>query len=1190
MPTSLAAAPASASTDAAGPPAPVAPPWAPPAVAPSAPARHSDASHRTDRVADLPLDDDGAALVTQRDEVLVAPGLELTRFTRLSADGWLSGEILVARLGEGVEAGYVGPERAPGLPVVAGNATVTEMAAARDAVAAVNGDYFDINNSGAALGAAVDGGTLLKSANPGRERAAAFGPDGAGRLAELFLDGSLTWTTAGGGGGSMPLAGVNVTALPSGGVAVYDATWGSFSRARAIGAGETGVEVRLDPSGVVTAVGRPGEGQLGDGERAVVARPGGSAGALAALAPGDRVDVAYALRDAAGDGPGGAAGEVEVAVGGGAEDWLLEDGEVTSATGSHVELRHPRTAVGFGPDGRTAYFVVVDGRQAGSIGMDLYELGELFAQLGAEDAINLDGGGSSQMVARIPGDVGTSILNDPSDGYERRDANGLGLFVPAGSGRVTAYDVRTTVPADDAGRVFPGLHRTLVAKGYDEVMYPVGVAPTSWRDDSRAVRVSGRRDGTAVVTGSRPGTARVTARHLSGRGAAAGSTRVEVLGPLVRTAVGTPLITLADDAATAPLVLTGYDADGFAAPIEARDVTVTGGRGDDGEPVAELVPAGDGSFTVTALRGSGATSFTLAVTTRHGTVTSRVAVAVGLEDVTVADLADAASWTSAHARAPGGVVEPAAGHDGAAGLRIAYDFTGSTATRGQYAVAPGGGPEIPGQPRAVTMWVHGDGNGAWLRLQVRQGDGVVTNLDGPLVDWTGWRLAEFAVPDGVEFPLTMQRLRVLETRAAAQYTGEIVVSDVRAQVPPDVDVPAAARVEDPVVADAGDTDDAPLRVAVMSDAQFVARDPDSPAVDGARQALREIVAADPDLLVINGDLVDEAAPEDFDLARRILTEELGAPGTEPFPWYYLPGNHEIMGGAADNFRAEFGDTTRVVDVPARGDAARRGDGGPRGDGGVTRMIHLDSSTGRLGSDFAQLRMLRDALDDAATDSRVTGVLVFAHHPLDDPLPTKASQLSDRLEADTLRTWFEDFEARSGKPVASVNAHAGVFHADTRDGVPYLINGNSGKSPASTPADGGFTGWSLLGIDPRAGTRAGDEWLDWEVSTRADEVRIAGPEFLERGRTADVAAVVVQDGGREVPVDWPVSASWGGERVCVADLDRHGHRHARAGRTCDRRDVVAVDPDAGTVLALRRGVAELEVTVNETTGALRIRTR
>src|SRR5690606_34335676 len=125
-----------------------------------------------------------------------------------------------------------------------------------------------------------------------------------------------------------------------------------------------------------------------------------------------------------------------------------------------------------------------------------------------------------------------------------------------------------------------------------------------------------------------------------------------------------------------------------------------------------------------------------------------VAVAVSLEEVQVADFADAASWTSAHDRAPGGSVAPAEGHEGTPGLRMTYDFTQSTATRGQYAVVPGGGREIPGQPRTVTMWVHGDEQGAWLRLQVRQGDGVVTNIDGPEVSWEGWRQVEFTMPEG----------------------------------------------------------------------------------------------------------------------------------------------------------------------------------------------------------------------------------------------------------------------------------------------------------------------------------------------------------------------------------------------------------------------------------------------------------
>lgn len=1140
----------------------------------NAPLRSGKAVEISEDVTHLALDDHGDAIVTRREERRLAPGLELTRFARMGEDGWLSGEVLVADLGPAdgaaaggqaaggrVQVGYVGPDH------IAGNATVSQMAAARGAVAAINGDYFDINNSGAALGVAVDDGTLLKSASPGRERAVAIGSDGVGRLAQIFLEGSVSWEVSTGSTGEpstteIPVSGLNVTAVPAGGVAVYDAGWGSFTRARPLGAGEQGVEVRVDADGTVTAVGQPTGGQLPDGTRAVVARPGAAADALATLAPGAHVDLSYGLREDAGD--------VAVAIGGGVEDPLLEDGEVTSATGDHVELRHPRTAVGFDESGTRAYFVVVDGRQTHSIGMNLYELGELMSQLGADDAINLDGGGSSEMVARIPGDAGTTILNSPSDGYERSDANGLGLFVPAGSGRVEAYDVRTTVPAADAHRVFPGLHRTLVAKGYDDAMGPVGTEPSAWR--TRNGSVASVRDG--VVTGRKPGDTVVTAASLGRWGLATGTTEVEVLGSLVRTGVDTPVIGLADAVATAPLVLTGYDAQGFAAPIEARDVTVTEvSTGSTGEPVAELVPVADGSFEVRALAPVGGTTFELSVPGPDGEdLTTEVAVTVSLEEDVVADFADAASWTSAHDRAAGGSVAPGAGHDGAAGLRMTYDFTRSTATRGQYAVLPeaaAGGRELPGAPRAVTMWVDGDGNGAWLRLQVRQGDGVVTQLDGPEVTWTGWRQVTFPVPEGVEFPLRLQRVRALETTAGQQYTGVLTLSKIAAQVPPAVDAPEAARVEDPIVASDGATDSAPLRVAVLSDAQFVARDPESGAVAGARDALREIVADDPDLLVINGDLVDEAAPADFDLARRVLTEELAG---ADFPWYYVPGNHEVMGGSIANFEEEFGERTRVLDV------------------GTTRLVMLDSSAGRLGTDFAQVRMLRDALDDAVADRSVTGVVVFAHHPLDDPLPTKASQLTDRLEADTLRGWFEDFRETSGKSIASVGSHVGVFHASTQDGVPYLINGNSGKSPASTPADGGFTGWSMLGIRPAAGTGSAhrgwsrDPWLTWEVNTRAESVTVTGPASLEVGGSAAVSAAVVQDGTRTVPVAWPVSSAWGGERVCTTD------RTGRAAlRDCPRGSVLALDPGTHELTALRAGTATVTVTVNGQVGELAVST-
>ncbi|WP_454042162.1 phosphodiester glycosidase family protein [Cellulosimicrobium sp. Marseille-Q8652] len=1083
---------------------------------------------------ELALDDAGDALVTDVEQRTIAPGLEQTSFTRLGRDGWLSGEVLVAELGsDDVRVGYLGPD------AVAGNATVSEMAASRGAVAAVNGDFFDINSSGAPLGTAVDDGALLSSAVSGRERSAVIGSDGLGRLAELFLEGSVS---VGAQQAAHPVAGLNVTAVPTGGVAVFDSAWGAHTRTRVLAAGEPGVEVLVGPDGTVTSVGTPGSGRLDEGVRAVVARPGAAADALAALAPGDPVTLEYGLRADAGD--------VAVAVGGDQGDWLLEDGEPTSWEGGHSLVRHPRTAIGFSEDGATAYLVVVDGRQSHSTGMTLPELGELLGQLGADDAINLDGGGSSQMNARLPGDASTTILNSPADGTERRDANGLGLFVAGGSGVASAFAVAPALTADDADRVFPGLHRTLTAKAYDEAGSPVEAGPSAWASTDDAV--ADATDGT--VTGVAPGTATVTA--VGGPdGTATGSHELRVLGPLVRVAVDEPVVSLADAGSTATLTLTGYDADGYSAPIEARDVVVSGGEG-----VVAVEPGTSGTFTVRGTAPSGAVTLDLAV----GEHRAQVAVAVSLEQVPVADFADASTWKAANDRAPGGGVAPAEGHDGAPGLRLSYDFTQSTATRGQYAVVPETTREIAGQPQRLTMWVDGDASGAWLRLQVQQGNGVTTQLDGPNVSWEGWQQVTFAVPAGVDFPLRLQRVRVLETRASAQYTGAMTISDLRAHVPPAVETPQAGRVEDDVVVAENATDASPLRVAVMSDAQFVARSPESGAVEGARRTLREIVASGPDVLVINGDLVDEASPADFDLAREILDDELG--GTD-LPWYYVPGNHEVMGGSIENFVDEFGDTTRHLDV----------------DG--TRLVLLNTAAGTLNADHAQLRMLREQLDAAAEDDAVTGVVVVAHHPVDDPLPTKASQLVDRLEADVVRGWLEDFRETSGKSVASVGSHVGVFHAKTEDGVPYVVNGNSGKSPASTPDDGGFTGWTMLGIDPAQGTwsdpsggvpgEPGAGWLAVEVNARADAVEVAGPAELAVGASGAVSATVVQDDDRVVPVAWPVSAAWSGtDGVFVG-----------AAQDAPRGTVVALDPVSHEVTAVVPGRATLTVEVNDVVGTL-----
>ena len=77
----------------------------------------------------------------------------------------------------------------------------------------------------------------------------------------------------------------------------------------------------------------------------------------------------------------------------------------------------PRTAAGLDAARTTLILVVVDGRQPGySEGLTLVEMGDLMVDLGADWAIELDGGGSSTMVGRAA-DGDLEVLDSPIHGH-----------------------------------------------------------------------------------------------------------------------------------------------------------------------------------------------------------------------------------------------------------------------------------------------------------------------------------------------------------------------------------------------------------------------------------------------------------------------------------------------------------------------------------------------------------------------------------------------------------------------------------------------------------------------------------------------------------------------------------------------------------------------------------------------------
>jgi hypothetical protein len=116
----------------------------------------------------------------------------------------------------------------------------------------------------------------------------------------------------------------------------------------------------------------------------------------------------------------------------------------------------------------------------------------------------------------------------------------------------------------------------------------------------------------------------------------------------------------------------------------------------------------------------------------------------------------------------------------------------------------------------------------------------------------------------------------------------------------------------------------------------------------------------------------------------------------------------------------------------------------------------------------------------------------------------------------------DFRGSTGKGAAFIGAHVGVFHASRVDGVPYLINGNSAKTPGGEVTLGGFTGWSLLGVDPLRG----NDWLAAKIRPHVDAIALRTPTTITTGETARVSATL-RRGTRQVLVSYPVSHLWSG---------------------------------------------------------------
>lgn len=467
----------------------------------------------------------------------------------------------------------------------------------------------------------------------------------------------------------------------------------------------------------------------------------------------------------------------EIVAGMGIFHFLLDNGVETPEL-SNPDI-HPRSAMGVKADG-TIILMQNDGRQVGwSNGLSFREM-VLYMRdvLGAVTVFNFDGGGSSTLSATLPGDSKATVLNRPSDGGERSNANAFLLVAteePTEEKEVEKIHLYPSIVGNYAtkGMILEKGKMSFYVAGTDLNYYPVPLeGPVSYTVQSDGASI-GTIDGAGNFTAS---TGKGTGRVVASMGDKQAIFEIEVVDEIEKIETTRTIISVGPYGSTNLDFRAFKDGIPIILSTDALNFSVSPAN------IGSVSP--NGKFTAAVESGSGN------LTVSYKSFSLVMPIEIGKLPVQIADFerdifADN-SWVKHYINMPnnGGTGDISINTDeryvkhGDGSLRIDYDFaTNPLSGTVAIEVSEHGGTVLEGQPKAISAWVYGDGNGGWFRIQLTGGKyaGATT------IDWVGWRYIETPIPTDAPFPYTVQKMiRLIGTPTIANHTkGTIYVDSVR---------------------------------------------------------------------------------------------------------------------------------------------------------------------------------------------------------------------------------------------------------------------------------------------------------------------------------------------------------------------------------------------------------------------------
>lgn len=425
---------------------------------------------------------------------------------------------------------------------------------------------------------------------------------------------------------------------------------------------------------------------------------------------------------------------IRTAISGGA--LLVKNGSVVTNFSHDIAGYNPRTAVGVSKDGNTMFLVTVDGRGT-SKGMTQTELANVMHEIGCYIALNLDGGGSTQMVGRISGETELKVLNTPSE--IRRVVNSLGVISTKSSG-INSLSIDAS-----NDKVLKGHSVNLFVKGYDKYLNTCEVDQddVSWKISGVTGSI---KDG--VFTPKSSGTAKITATYKRKKE----TIEIQVYNELGMLNINADRISL-KEGQTFKLEVSGKSVDGYTLEYGIEDFEF--------ETSNDCCVVNEEGVITAKHAGE------CIVTVKSGNVSVNVGVAIsGKSEVIVNDFEEENAYFHAY---PDDLVFGKLSitrnekHGGDKSAKLSYDFSNIDTVRGAY-INFNEDIIIDETVEYISFYAHSPKKQSKvsIKMQIEDAKGkehLVTVKDS--INFTKWTKIKYDL-DNIKLPAKLQRIYVAQ--------------------------------------------------------------------------------------------------------------------------------------------------------------------------------------------------------------------------------------------------------------------------------------------------------------------------------------------------------------------------------------------------------------------------------------------